>query len=514
MAARLRFYWVVGASGAVLMALEILSSRVLAPHFGNSVYVWGSIISVFLAALSVGYLWGGRLADRDPGLAALGRLIALAGVFEAVLLLAGNRLAALFGAWTGNSPAGTLLAATVLFGPASVLLAMVSPYAVRLAARDLGRLGNTAGRLYALSTLGSLAGTLGCTFLLIPFLGLRQILALVVAATAATALCALAGSFGADRLGTLLAGLLLALSLTSGWLPERHPSGTLYERVSPYQSLEVRQSEGVRTLVSDRVSQAAVRLADGEPGLAYPRYAPAALLLNPRIASFLGLGLGGGSIGSYLGRRLPGLAIHYVDIDPAVPEVAGRFMGFHPDPRTRVTIADARGFLQGAGGERWDLILCDTYIGLSVPFHLTTVQFLDEVRGHLAPHGVFGLNLAAGLDDPFSRAMYRTVHDRFATTYVVDVRGAANVLVLASDDPRLSAEELAARARGLGGLRFDPPLSRLASAFAEIRFDPATAELLTDEFAPVDRLIQLGRSAGVPRGELRRAAAGRTAMPR
>ena len=499
MIARLRFYAVVAVCGGILMALEILSSRVLAPHFGNSVYVWGSIISVFLAALSLGYLWGGRLADREPEMAALGRLIALAGVFEGVLLLVGGRLAALLGAWTGNSPSGTLLAATVLFGPASILLAMVSPYAVRLAARDLGRLGNTAGRLYALSTLGSLAGTLGCTFLLIPFLALRQILALVLGATAVTALFALAGALQKEVMAAVLASLLVVLALSSGWLPERREKGLIYERVSPYQSLEVREEEGVRTLISDRIPQAAVRMADGEPALHYPRYMPAALLVNPRISRFLGLGLGGGSVGTYLARRMPGLAVHYVDIDPAVPEVARRFMGFRPDRRTRVTIADARGFLHGAGGEEWDFILCDTYIGLSVPFHLTTVQFLEEVRRHLAPHGVFGLNLAAGLSDPFSRAMYRTVHDRFASTYVVDIRGVSNVLVLATDDDHLSDSDLAERAQELGAsLRFDPPLERLAYAFAEINFDPSTAQLLTDEFAPVDRLIQLGRSARMP----------------
>jgi MFS family permease len=166
---RLRFYWVVGACGGVLMALEILSSRILAPYFGNSVYVWGSIISVFLGALSLGYLWGGRLADRHPSLAALARLLALAAACQEALLLAGSRSAAALAGWTGASPAGTLLAAAALFGPASVLLATVSPYAVRLAARDLGRLGDTAGRLYALSTLGSLGGTLVATFLLIPF---------------------------------------------------------------------------------------------------------------------------------------------------------------------------------------------------------------------------------------------------------------------------------------------------------------------------------------------------------
>jgi len=167
-------------------------------------------------------------------------------------------------------------------------------------------------------------------------------------------------------------------------------------------------------------------------------------------------------------------------------------------PAMRVTIADGRGFLHGAR-ESWDFIYCDTYIGLSVPFHLTTVQFLEEVRRHLAPHGVFGLNLAAGLADPFSRAMYRTVRDRFATTYVVDVRGASNVLVLATDDDPLDEEELAERAQELDGrLRFDPPLVKIASHFAETSFDPATAELLTDEFAPVDRLIQLGRTARTP----------------
>src|SRR6476469_1242250 len=135
---RLRFYWVVAVCGAVLMALEILSSRLLAPHYGNSVYVWGSIISVFLAALSLGYLWGGRLADRQPAMAAL------AAACEGVLLLFGPRLAAALAALTGGNPAGTLLATAVLFGPASVLLATVSPWAVRLAARDLGHLGNTA----------------------------------------------------------------------------------------------------------------------------------------------------------------------------------------------------------------------------------------------------------------------------------------------------------------------------------------------------------------------------------
>ena len=489
---RLRFYWVVAAGGAILMALEILSSRVLAPHFGNSVYVWGSIISVFLGALSVGYLWGGWLADREPSMAALGRLIVLAAVFQAIVLLAGSRLTAWLGEITGGTPAGTLLAASVLFGPASVLLATVSPYAVRLAARDLGVLGNTAGRLYALSTLGSLAGTLGCTFGLIPFLELRQIIGLLTAATAATAGVALAGSVRRQAPAAVLAVLVLAVAIPAAFLPQRLAGDLIYERVTPYQTLEVRERNGVRTLESDRIRQAAVRMSDGESMLLYPRYAAAAWLLKPDIRRILVIGLGGGNVGSYLRRRIPGLTVDYVDIDPAVLEVARRFLAFHAGPADRVTVADGRNFLR-ASPQSWDFIYCDAYIGLSVPFHLTTVQFLDEVKRHLTPGGVFGLNLSVGLSDPFSQAMYRTVRERFRSVYLLSVWGAPNSEVLAADMPGLTPAELVARGRELDRRwRFDPPLAAAAARRQAVSFEEASVPVLSDEFAPVDRLIQLG----------------------
>ena len=522
---RLRFYWVVGACGGVLMALEILSSRILAPYFGNSIYVWGSIISVFLGALSLGYLWGGRLADRHPSLAALARLLALAAACQEALLLAGSRSAAALAGWTGASPAGTLLAAAALFGPASVLLATVSPSAVRLAARDLGRLGDTTGRLYALSTLGSLGGTLVATFLLIPFFELRHVLALLTAATAATALAAAAGGdasarppapFGSPGLpgspGTvpvaararwlartpaLLALLVLAAALAAFRPDTGLGAELLYQRTTPYQTLVVKERAGVRYLESDRVQQAAVQLADGEPAMRYPRFAAASLLLNPRPRRLLALGMGGGSVGSYLQRRLPELSVDYVDIDPAVPELAQRFLLLRAGPSTTITVADGRRFLAGAGGRAWDVVYCDTYIGRSVPFHLTTIEFLDEVKRHLAAGGSFGLNLAAGLADPFSKAMYRTVVERFNTVYLFKVGGASNVLVLASDAPGLPRPQLLARARELDRRLpgFDPSFTRMAQSRMAVGLEAVDVPLLRDDFAPVDRLIHLGAAA-------------------
>jgi spermidine synthase len=490
---RFRFYWVVGGCGAILMALEMLSSRVLAPHFGNSVYVWGSIISVFLAALSLGYLWGGRLADRNPSMAALGRLLAFAASFQALLLVVGQPLAGWLGDLTGATPFGTLLATTVLFGPASVLLATVSPYAVRLAIKDLGSVGNTAGRLYALSTLGSLAGTLGCTFVLIPYLELRQAIGLLAALTAATAVLALSGAFRSEVAATVLAGLLVLACLPAIFARVQLRGDVLYERATPYQTLVVREKGGVRTLESDRIRQAGVRLADGEPSLQYPRWSPAALLLTPRIERMLVIGLGGGSAGGYLQSRLRGLQVDSVDIDPIVPDVARRFLLFRPGPRDRVTIADGRSFLRQTE-ERWDYIYSDTYIGLSVPFHLTTVQFLDEVKRDLEPEGVFGVNLATGLSDPFSQAIYNTVRERFRSVYLFRARASANVLVLATEQPEVSPERLRARAAELDRtLRFDPTLTEIAASRFQGEFVSRDVPVLTDEYAPTDRLIRLGQ---------------------
>ena len=296
-----RFYSIVAATGAVIMALEILSSRVLAPFFGNSVYVWGSIISVFLAALSIGYFWGGRLADREPRLALLGRLLAIAAAFLVLLLAFGTRLAGAVAAATGYSPAGTLVATTLLFGPPSVLLATVSPFAIRLATRDLAYLGDTAGKLFALSTAGSLFGTLTCTFVLIPYLESRQIFGLLLLATAITAVVALLDELRREKLAATAAGLaaLAALTVFVGWgsAGGANGSGTLLTRLTAYQALEVTEEGGIRFLRGDRALQSAVRVADQQPALDYQRWQAAALLLNPEIDSLLVLGMGAGISG-------------------------------------------------------------------------------------------------------------------------------------------------------------------------------------------------------------------------
>jgi predicted membrane-bound spermidine synthase len=491
---RFRFYLVVALAGAVVMALEIIASRVLAPHFGSSVYVWGSIISVFLAALALGYALGGRLADRAPSLPALGRLLLLAAVCQSLLMLAGERIAERIGLATHGSAMGTLLASALLFGPPSVLLATVSPYAIKLAARDLSHLGNTAGRLFALSTGGSLVGTLGCTFGLIPFLQLRPLLALLLGATAATAAVALGPPARAQRTSQLAAAALL---IAAGWIgtrPVRLPEGALHTRITPYQTLEVGEIDDRRYLKSNGFLQSVVITRTGEPGLGYIRQVALATLFQPRMERALFIGMGGATAGTYLQRRLPHLRTDYVDIDPAIPEIARRWFGFVDGPLRRVHIADGRRFL-AASEERWDLVLVDAYVGLSIPFHLTTSEFMREVEAHLAPGGVFAFNLAGGLEDPFSRAIFRTVRSHFGTARAFDVAGGGNVLVIAGPGAgEAYLPDLQARARELDRRwSFSPSLERMLAFQRPDLPDEPGALVLVDAYAPVEHLIDGNR---------------------
>lgn len=488
-----RFYLVVATAGAVVMAFEILSARLLSPHFGSSVYVWGSVISVFLAAMSLGYWWGGRLADRHPSMVVLGTMLLVAGIFMAWIAFAGQPLIALVATKTGSSPWGTLLAASLLFGPATVLLATVSPYAIKLATRDVARLGGTAGRLYAVSTIGSLAGTLICTFVLIPLLRSELILGLLLAITTLIGCAALAESLGRQKLRAALAVSLLAAAVATSLPAALRDKSLLFKRMTPYQTLMVREHDGVRYLQSDRVQHSTVRLSDGLPiSRSYARYSAVALLLRPEMKTLLVVGMGAGNVGTYLRSELPELAVDYVDIDPAIAEAARRFLLFEDEEGVTVHIDDGRRFI-AASQQQWDYVYVDTYIGNSIPFHLCTVQFFREVNRHLTPGGVLGINVSSNLDRPFARALLRSASEVFPSVYVFSVQSSTNQFFMASAArTRLPVEALGARADELDKQwNLEPSLRQIVDRHSRMNLDLRAIEPLSDEFAPVNYLVRL-----------------------
>jgi hypothetical protein len=183
-------YLIAGWSGFFVMAVELLGGRILAPTFGSSIYVWGAIITVFMLALSIGYLLGGRWSTRDPSVRRLGAILGVAALSVAPMLLFGERLLDSVAAAIPDPRFGSLLAATVLFFVPTVFSGMVSPYAVRLLVHDRATSGRHAGQLYFVSTFGSAAGTLLTSFYLVLLMELDHILIAVMSVSLAIAVIA------------------------------------------------------------------------------------------------------------------------------------------------------------------------------------------------------------------------------------------------------------------------------------------------------------------------------------
>ncbi|HCK80554.1 MAG TPA: glycosyl transferase [Candidatus Competibacteraceae bacterium] len=174
---RIFIFLIAGWSGFFVMAIELLSGRILAPNFGNSIYVWGGVITVFMLALSVGYLLGGRLSLRDPSLRRLALLLMLGAATTIPVILLGDAVLDAVFDRVGDPRYGSLLAATLFFFIPTAIAGMVSPYAVRLLVRDPQSSGHCAGLLYFFSTFGSAAGTILTSFYLVLYFEIHQILA-------------------------------------------------------------------------------------------------------------------------------------------------------------------------------------------------------------------------------------------------------------------------------------------------------------------------------------------------
>jgi len=424
---------VVFVCGAVLMAFEIVGSRILAPTFGSTVFVWGSLIGVFLGALSLGYALGGRLADRFPRLFVLGAIIAGAGVIVLLVPLYAPACCR----WVEGAGPGhrwnPLVASVVLFFVPSVLMGMVSPFAVRLQARSVATVGNVAGRLYSLSTLGSIAGTLLATFWLVPSYGTSNItkgLGLLLVAVAVVAMlpgirARLARGKGkAAALGTLLVvvaiGLLLIPAPSAIQLDD--DESLIFETDSPYQHIGVvlrpwtygGGEQWSLQLRFDKYIESEILLASGDPDNLRPRepYESGAkytdtlhlpFIFNPDARRVLIVGGGGGVVPTIFARDYPQLQrIDVVEIDPDVVEVSERYFGFRPDGRRiKVTVMDGRVYLRETD-QTYDIIILDAFTGGRPPFHLLTRECLESARRRLSDRGVLHINIISALEGPRS----------------------------------------------------------------------------------------------------------------
>ena len=405
--------------GASVMVVEILGSRVLAPSFGTTLHVWSALITVTLAALAVGYAIGGRVADRRPGLGALMTVMACA----AGTLLLSDLITrpVLRVAYEAGMVSGTFLAATLLFSPTLFLLGMLSPMAVRAAA-DHRHLGASVGNLYALSTVGSVAGSLSVSLLLIPNMTVHA--ALISTAVALAIVPVFYLLFGAKKQAALLLFAGLALATTGAKLAgDEADREVMYKNEaypvtaripSAYGDLVVSDYRGARYLFLNGVQQGSMIGDISHAKYAYGLERLATIKGIPKTILIWGLGAG------VYARAMAeaGSQVTVIEIDPMSEKVAREYFGLPAS--VKVIIGDARTETLRLT-EKYDVIVLDAFSGDSPPFHLLTREAFTDLKDRLAANGLVVANIVGGVSGEASRiasSVVATMESVFGKTSV------------------------------------------------------------------------------------------------
>jgi spermidine synthase len=478
---RIYVYVAVIVVGASVSAMEMLGTRIIAPFCGSGLYLWSALISVTLAALSVGYVVGGRWADRGRNWSRFCGVIGVAGLWTAAIPWL--RLPVLVVAEKAGLRAAVLIAATVLFFPPLAFLGMVSPYAIRLQAPSLDVVGRTAGNLYALATVAGVVAAVMTGYLLIPNVGVYRLVFLVGFVLIAIALWGLA--IERKRRAVLPAVMLLAagaaLVVRAAPAHTADPDhGLLALEQSAYGEVRVVDSDDLRCLIIDGSMRAMANPDTWQSSLPYVNVIDIAKGFFAEPGGMLLVGLGGASIAKSFHRD--GWRVDAVEIDPAVTRVAHKYFGLDP-AEARVYGTDPRRFLL-TRDQTYDLVVMDAGGG-ALPFHLVTTEALGLIRSHLAPGGVLALNVeAVGWDDPIIRSLAATAEQQFAHVLVLPIAeppSCVGNLVLLASNSRLDLDEEPPVPRD----RFSPAYDRAHAWDNRFEADVTGSRVLTDDRNPI-----------------------------
>ncbi len=470
-------------AGASMMSLELCALRMLAPSFGGGTYVWGALIGVVMAALSGGYYLGGRLADKSSDAKPACRLMAVAGAMTAIL--AGIGRPAIMSMTFAGFFWGPILASLVLFAPPIMALSMVAPAAIRFIVKSTPEVGSVSGRVYAVSTVGSIAGTLATAFILLPAIG-----------TKATVLCNAVALFltgylnSPDRDNALLAVLLaggVVLAYTGDAQLDRAYGNVIHASESEYNIIRVYDTPTMRRLVlnDEGLTQTVMLKGSTLTGRYYDLYTAGPLINGGGRVLFIGLA-GGTAVKQLL--EFHEVEVDAVEIDPKVVEVAGDYFGLAERPGLNVFVDDGRQFLRGAG--TYDLICQDTYSGGGyLPAHLSSLEFFAEAREHLSENGIFMINVVTyGDDTGLGYAVANTLKGAYPSVFTVMSGG--NMIVLGFKR-RTSEAEILERIRS----NRNPLLGNVTLAYETTlrEYTASGGTVFTDDRSNVEELAYAAR---------------------
>jgi spermidine synthase len=482
-------------SGMCIMAVELSASRLVAPFFGTSTFVWTNIIGVIMIALSTGYIIGGRLADRRPQLEVLLKLLLLASFFLFAIPFVSPSLARAIVSVMRDFRSsfsfiffGSLTTIALLFSLPVVIMGMTSPFLIRIIARS-DRIGGSAGHIFGISTIGSIVGTFLPVLIFIPAFGTGKTILFFAAAQCVVTIMGFAGWKYSLFSVAVIVPFLFPVPRP------REVKGEIYSTESAYEYIEVRDHGQYRYLIyNDGIGPQTVMRKDAiRTGFYYDYFSLLPYLLTRPAESALLIGLGGGIIAEQLHYFHPRINITAAEIDPKVIQIARKY--FHLSSAVKVFNQDGRIFETLRENESYDIVIIDAYTRqLYIPFHLTTTEFFSQVKMSLSDQGIVAMNVAAfDNNSELIRSITNTLHRVFAHVYQVGIPNTFSNIVLASDRP-VDFNSLV----GAVGTKLEDIGTYALENFREIAYD-SRYPLLTDDKAPVELMIDwelLEKNAG------------------
>jgi predicted membrane-bound spermidine synthase len=485
-------------TGFASIATEISASRLIAPYFGSSTFIWANLIGVTLLFLSLGYWLGGRVIDRYPDARWLYALIGVAAIALALVIPISRPIlrASLDAFDERNAGAflGSLAATLLLFAPSLLALGMVAPAAIRLRMSSVEDAGKAAGSLYAISTAGSILGSFVPVIILLPEIGTRATFATIAIVMVVMSIVGLfAEGRPAPALATaaLFAAAIGALVIGShGNLKPPYRGQMLAELESDNNYIQVLQ-DGDETLLALNDGHAVHSIYNPnslETGGPWDYFALGPILTGDQAPQdALIVGLAGGTAARQLHAAYSGISVDGIEIDQKIVDVGRKYFGL-TDQVANVTVADGRYALE-TSDKTYDLVCLDAYRQPYVPFHLATVEYFELVSQHLNQNGVVVVN--AGRTDTDFRlvdALSTTLRKVFPTVLVVDVGRFDNSMIYATS-AEVSVDQFAQRLRETAGIPLVETVSGWALEHGNIREASTTGTVFTDDKAPVEWII-------------------------
>ncbi len=489
-------YFTVFVAGMSTLAIEFTTSRMLQTVYGTSNIVWANVIGLVLFFLTMGYFIGGRWADKRPFLPTFYTLVSFTGFASVFFLLLTSLIlktaAAAMAAININAIAGSLVGVIVALAVPVTLLGCISPFAIRLAVTDVAEAGRISGRIYAISTWGSLLGTYLPVLFTIPEFGSRITAVIFGSLLLVVGLIGLWQTQSRVRLVSLLLPVILLPVIffwTQGGI--KAYDGQIFETESQYNYIQViRQDDCNYLLLNEGQAYHSFYCDDGRVYrvsvwsimLAAPYFTA-----QPRPQRLAVIGLAAGTIPKQMTRVFGPVPIDGIELDPAIVQ-AGRDYFAMTDSNLNVIVGDGRYQLNQLTGQ-YDVITIDAYKVPYIPWHLTTREFFGEVKAHLSADGVTAINVGRAPNDRrLVDAIAATLLEVFPTVHAIDVPGSLNTILMATAQPT-TTDELAFNYAQMGA--DVDPLLRAAVETAVTNLVPIHPAdvIFTDERAPVETIV-------------------------